>query len=145
MNTIMLNSTFSTTKKMGKRQLEYLKVLRINCGMVTTSCIKYGIDKKTHYNWLKMYEGFKDAVEMINDEMIDRTESKLFQLIEKGEPSAIFFHLKCKGKKRGYVEKQEIECTGEQIIIIDDIVKGRDLSELSDNELRKIVNGGVKI
>ena len=45
----------------------------------------------------------------IQDSLLDLAESKLLENIENNENTAIIFYLKTKGKKRGYIEKQEVE------------------------------------
>lgn len=47
----------------------------------------------------------------IDEATLDFAESKLFELLSQGDKTAIIFYLKCKGKHRGYVERQEV--TGE--------------------------------
>ena len=42
---------------------------------------------------------------------IDFAESQLHKQIRDGNSTATIFFLKTKGKKRGYVERQEIEAT----------------------------------
>ena len=107
------SSTNSTNKKsMKKRQQEYLKILKKCAGLVSHACEKYGIDRQTHYNWLKGSEWFADEVKAIQEGMVDFAESKLYENIKKGDNTSILFYLKCKAKKRGYVEKQEIEHSG---------------------------------
>ncbi len=44
----------------------------------------------------------------IDEATLDFVESKLFELLNKGDKTAIIFYLKCKGKNRGYVERSEI-------------------------------------
>jgi|TARA_Y100000310_G_scaffold31852_1_gene30197 hypothetical protein len=39
---------------------------------------------------------------------IDIAESKLMELIRKGQPAAVIFYLKCVAKHRGYVERAEV-------------------------------------
>jgi len=84
-----------------------LEALEKNLGIVTTACKQVGIGRTTFYDWLKEDEDFKKKVDEINNVALDFTESKLFKLIERENPTAIIFHLKTKGKKRGYVERIE--------------------------------------
>ena len=43
-----------------------------------------------------------------NATLLDFAEQKLFELINAGDKTSIIFYLKCKGKARGYVERQEM-------------------------------------
>jgi len=118
-----------------------IEALEKSLGIVTTAAKAAEIDRSTHYAWLREDEEYKEAVEAISDMAIDFAESQLNKLMRgavhqvvtnKGEiveikdapnPSSIIFYLKTKGKKRGYVEKQEIEVSGER-----EIFKGLDLN-----------------
>lgn len=71
-----------------------------------------GIDRATHYKWLKSDDAYKAAVEDATDVAIDFAETALKGQIEDGNITAIIFYLKTKGKKRGYVERQEIQHEG---------------------------------
>lgn len=44
----------------------------------------------------------------IEAETLDYAESRLLSLIAEGDRTAIIFYLKCKGKARGYTERQEV-------------------------------------
>jgi hypothetical protein len=100
-------------------------------GVVTTAAKIAGIDRSTHYDWLNNDDEYKAAVESIEDIAIDFAESKLHSQIEKGDTTATIFYLKTKGKKRGYIEKQEYGMTdknGEDVIQIIQIpYNGREL------------------
>ena len=105
-------------KEMTKKQYDFLEVFEKNNGLVIISCKKYGIDDQTYYNWKKKYKGFAEKIEMIQESMIDMAESQLYKNIRKGDNTSILFYLKCKGKKRGYIEKQEVEHSGDMGINI---------------------------
>ena len=112
-----------------------LEALKKTFGRVSMAAEMVGINRCTHYKWLEQDAEYKEAFEEINEAAIDFVESKLFEKIngvklvgrgadEDGEPivydqppsdTAIIFYLKTKGKKRGYVEKQEIEHSGSGI------------------------------
>jgi hypothetical protein len=123
-----------------------IEALEKSLGIVTTACKSVGIERNTHYVWMREDEVYKAAVEGIDDMAIDFAESQLNKLMRgaehqvvtnKGEiveirdapnPSSIIFFLKTKGKKRGYIEKQEVEVSGER-----EIFKGLDLN-IKENE-----------
>jgi len=100
----MTNVTKSNTKKKAM-----LKSLEKSLGVVTAACIEVGIDRKTHYQWLKDDEDYRKQVDDITDIAIDFSETQLYKKINEGDTASIIFFLKTKGKKRGYVERQEID------------------------------------
>ena len=86
-----------------------LKALEKSLGIVSTACKMVDISRQTHYAWLKADEEYKKAVDSIQDGVLDFAESHLYKLVKEGNPAATIFFLKTKGKKRGYIERQEIE------------------------------------
>ena len=89
-----------------------LKALQSYMGVVAGACDKARIDRHTHYNWLRTDQDYAEKVEAIGERALDLAESKLFQLIKKENPQAVFFLLETRGKKRGYTKKQETELSG---------------------------------
>ena len=85
-----------------------LEALEQSLGVVTTACKKVGIGRTTFYQWLKDDEEFEKQVDDISNITLDFAESQLHKQIKDGNTSATIFYLKTKGKKRGYVERQEI-------------------------------------
>jgi hypothetical protein len=88
-----------------------LKALEDALGIVTMACKSVGSDRSTHYGWLKDDPDYKAAVDGIQDVALDFAESKLHQSIKGGSDTAVIFYLKCKGKRRGYIERTEVEQT----------------------------------
>jgi len=88
-----------------------LEALEKSLGIVSTACKMVDISRQTHYAWLKADEEYKSAVNSIQDSVLDFAESHLYKLVKEGNPAATIFFLKTKGKKRGYIERQEIEVT----------------------------------
>lgn len=82
-----------------------IAALEKNIGVVTPAAIAAGIDRSTHYEWLKTDPDYKHAVETLDNLSLDFSESKLYKNIAAGDTTAIIFHLKTKGKKRGYIER----------------------------------------
>ena len=92
-----------------KGKLAMLEALEQTLGVVTTAAKMVGINRSTHYDWLDEDEDYKLTVKSIEDVAI---ESQLHKQIKKGSTPATVFYLKTKGKKRGYVERQEHELSG---------------------------------
>lgn len=107
---------------------KFLEILDLSHGVISTACKSMNnMSRQTYYNWLKDDPEFEEAAQEIQENSIDFVESKLFEKIngvtvqtfnQKGEPviydnppsdTAIIFYLKTKGKKRGYVERMELD------------------------------------
>jgi hypothetical protein len=89
-----------------------IKALEKSLGIVTTAANIAGIDRTTHYQWLKNDPEYKEAVDGIAEMTIDFVESQLHKQIQSGEVSSTIFFLKTKAKNRGYVERQEMKLDG---------------------------------
>ncbi|MGM9746214.1 MAG: hypothetical protein ACI30H_04570 [Paludibacteraceae bacterium] len=84
---------------------------------ISRACAATSIDRKTFYNWIKGDDDFKNRVDELNEQTIDAVESALMQQIKDGNTTATIFFLKTKGKKRGYVEKHDVEVSNNEPII----------------------------
>lgn len=90
-----------------------LKALEASLGIVSEAAESVGISRQQHYQWLKDDPEYKADVDAVIDLAIDFAESALRERIGKGDITAIIFYLKTKGKSRGYIEKTEIEHSGD--------------------------------
>jgi hypothetical protein len=104
----------STNKDILKKAM--IAALEKSLGIVTTASKEVGISRNTHYTWLKEDEAYASEVESISDMALDFAESQLHQQIKNGEVTSTIFYLKTKGKKRGYIERQEVENSGTMAI-----------------------------
>lgn len=90
----------------------FLEALALSLGVVSTACTKANIARSMYYHWMENDPDFVRAVKDVQELLLDFGESKLFQLIQKGNPKCTMFLLETKGKKRGYVKKREVEAYG---------------------------------
>ena len=81
-------------------------------GIVTVACKEVGIARKTHYEWYQKDEEYRTAVDDVSDVALDFAESMLHKQIQAQDTAATIFYLKCRGKKRGYVERSEQVVSG---------------------------------
>lgn len=91
-----------------------LEALSESLGVVTTASEMIGISRYTHYHWLQTDQKYKKAVEDLQNIALDFVENELFAQISKGEAASTIFYLKTKGKKRGYIERQEVVFPGSE-------------------------------
>jgi len=86
-----------------------LKALEQSLGVVTVACKKADIPRSTYYKWLNEDSKFAKQVNDIENVALDFAESQLHKQIADKSTAATIFYLKTKGKKRGYIEKIEVD------------------------------------
>ena len=94
-----------------KRNL--LEALEKSLGVVTTACKIVDCNRSTFYKYYNNDQDFKASVDELQNLTLDFAESQLHQQIKDGNTTATIFYLKTKGKKRGYVERKEVEMTAQ--------------------------------
>lgn len=96
---------------MEPKKKNFIRAYRETLGVIKYACEQVSISRRTFYNWLESDAEFKQAVEDISEEAIDFAENALKKKIREGDTTATIFYLKTKGKKRGYVERTEVDAT----------------------------------
>ena len=69
---------------------------------------KLGVCRQTLYTYIERHPSVKDVVAESRETMLDNAESALYRAVLAGEAWAVCFFLKTQGKRRGYVERQEV-------------------------------------
>ena len=85
-----------------------IEALKANGGFISNTAEALDISRSTVYKRIRKSKQVKEAYENIKLEYLDLAESQIVELIKAGNLAAIIFYLKCKGKDRGYVERQEV-------------------------------------
>jgi hypothetical protein len=105
---------------------EFFAVLRENAGLYARTAKAIEEQFRVAYTRQAVRdraEKHPDILADIEDENIDVAEAGLHSLMSADDDrvklKAIELYLKTKGKKRGYVEKQEVESSGVQIIQVE--------------------------
>lgn len=96
-----------TQNRLSKNQRDFLKALDASFGNISAACKKMNLSRAIYYKWMNNSPKFAEEVETVNEGLIDFAETKLHQNIMDGKEASIFFFLKTKGKKRGYIETVE--------------------------------------
>lgn len=87
---------------------QIIEAVKQSAGFITTASQMLGITYQGLWKRINKSKKLMAIIDEIQETRLDLSESKLMEAIEHGEAWAICFHLKCKGKKRGYIERQEI-------------------------------------
>lgn len=90
---------------------EVIEVIGEVHGNLTAVSRKLKVSRPTMYKFVDAHPTVRAALDSARESMIDNVESKLYQKALEGEGWAVCFFLKTQGKRRGYIERQEV--TGE--------------------------------
>nr|AKH47390.1 hypothetical protein [uncultured marine virus] len=104
-----------------------LEALEKSLGVVTTACKIVDCNRSTFYKYYNNDSKFRESVDELQNLTLDFAESQLHKQIKEGNTTATIFYLKTKGKRRGYIERKEVEMTAEV-----------STSKLSDDARKKI-------
>lgn len=103
-----------------------VEVYSKKAGNLTATASSLGLARKTLERWRESDSKLAEMLNDIDESLIDYTESKLMESINEGNVTSILFFLKTKGKKRGYVEQNEVKLDANPFI---ELLKG-----LPDND-----------
>ena len=109
----MVTERNNKSKEKSKRKSPPIPIKKIilayekKAGNLSATATALGVSRQTLYDWRKEFPILKSKMEDVEESILDFTESKLLEAIQDGNLTAIIFHLKTKGKERGYVERIE--------------------------------------
>lgn len=116
---------------------DIIKALIDNDGLIYRSARALNCHADTIFTRINKVPAVRDAVEQARGELIDCAESHLKTAIRENEGWAVCFTLKTLGRKRGYVEKFEVDANVNHSGTVTHDHK-IDLSRLSDEELETV-------
>ena len=104
-----------------------------NFGNITIACESAGVGRGQYKSWCDKDPEFRQRLAEIEPEeiMLDFGEHKLMERVAKGDTLATMFLLKTKGKRRGYIERQEVAHEG-------DVVKQITVNVLKANHVEEL-------
>jgi len=107
-----------------------------NFGNITIACESAGVGRGQYKAWCDKDPEFRQRLAEIEPEeiMLDFGEHKLMERVAKGDTLATMFLLKTKGKRRGYIERQEVAHEG-------DVVKQITVNVLKASHVEELSNG----
>lgn len=117
---------------------KFLELYKKNACNISVTCSQVGVSRRWYYENRKKDSKFEEELASMEEEMIDFAETQLFRNIKEGKETSLIFFLKCKAKSRGYIERQEIDHSGN----IDSNVTANvshNFSNLSTKEIKEIL------
>ena len=72
----------------------------------------FKISQQAIYERIRRSSYLQEVLHRCDEETLDFVEGKLMTAISNGNLTAIIFYLKCKGKRRGYIERVPVEVSG---------------------------------
>lgn len=109
-----------------------IAALEQSLGVVTTAAKTAGISREAHRQWMIKDQKYAMAVADIEEISLDFGESMLHKRMKDGDTAATIFYLKTKGKRRGYVERNEVDFSaaeGTRIVISNTVVRRGTVNE----------------
>ena len=104
---------YRTAKDREAAMADFLIAYEKSLGVLKPACDMTGMCRKTIWEWRKKYPEFDAACHDCEETAVDFVETKLYKLINDGAEASTIFYMKTKGRKRGYVEKHEVDMSAE--------------------------------
>jgi predicted transcriptional regulator len=82
-------------------------------GILAHIAKKLGVGRSAVTQYVQRHKDVQELLKEEEESINDLAESKLIQKINEGNTKMIKFRLVTKARNRGYIEKQEVEYTGE--------------------------------
>lgn len=101
----------SKIRKSRVSDAQLTEALEKSGGIMAAAARAVGLDRSTVHHRINSDEKLKAVWEDIREVNLDLVEGKLRQAIQNGELAAIFFYLKCQGKRRGWIERHEYDAS----------------------------------
>lgn len=114
------------------------EALKRNGGIMSAAAAQLGVTRQTIYQWTLAQPQLRQVIAEARELTLDLAEGKLLQAIRNDNLTATIFFLKCHGKARGYVERQEHTGPGGGPINVVDLssIPNEDLAVLEEILLR---------
>ena len=134
-----MNNQNGISKKREATAQRIIDAIRESSGLLTLAAKKADVTYKTVWQYTQDFPSVKQAVEEAKEKMLDFAEGKRYEKITEGDNTAIIFYLKTQGKKRGYIERQEVTGEDGKPVNYEITVKDSETKELTD----RLIGGQV--
>lgn len=102
------------------------EALRATGGFISQAAKKLNTSQPNLTQRIKKSQYLKDELESIKDAYLDLAEHALITKLKSGDLGAICFYLKCQGKNRGYIERQDHNVNLDASVTVEIVRFGKD-------------------
>ena len=95
--------------KWSKQKAQDLQALMAGGSTVKDACEKIGIDRTTFYLWKELHPEWAADVQQVRETLLDDVEDAIYTKAKAGDVTACIFILKTQGRKRGWIEKIDVD------------------------------------
>ena len=99
---------------------QMIEALKESNGFISVAARRLGCSVTTVANYRDKYPEIQQVVDDIIDSKLDFAEGQLMANIKAGKEISLLFFLKTIGKRRGFIERQELDLRG--MVKIDTII-----------------------
>lgn len=132
------------TKSDNPKKAKMIACFKETWGNVSAACTEVGINRATHYRWMREDPDYKQAWEDTKEALIDFAEHQLAKNIKAGDNTSLIFFLKTQGKSRGYVERTETKDVTERKSVVDAEAIQRMVKQVREGKVTLINNEMAK-
>ena len=102
------NKESNRTNRTKSDKKRFLEIFEKKDAHIFKACKGAKVGRQTYYDWIKVDEEFKQAVDDVREGLKDDTEDYLLKACKDGNVAAIIYRCKTICKDRGYDEKTQI-------------------------------------
>lgn len=91
---------------------DFLAAMQKTAGNISSACNATNLSRSWYYKEIENNPEFAEAIKDITEATGDFVETALMKQIQEGNTACIIFFCKTKLKHRGFVERQEVDHSG---------------------------------
>lgn len=122
------------TKRSQPTDAQIITALQASAGIMTAAARALGMERSSLWRRISKSAKLTAVLQEVRESVLDLAESSLLKALQRGDAWATCFYLKCLGKQRGYVERQELTGANGGPIISQE-------ADVPEAELDKIIDG----
>lgn len=119
---------------------KFIEAMKGSAGIITVIANRVGVTRKAIYEYLVKNPDLNELLISERESVLDMAESKLLNKLNAGEDWAIKFYLTTIGRKRGYIDRPDVNIQNVKQDIQVNIVMSEEIKGLLEEYERNTSN-----